>query len=82
VALEPAHQKAVGLERSLAAHFAAEAPEVARALLAVADARVARSKNEAVRRTYGRLRGAAERQVGAVAAGLGELLDRHSSPPG
>jgi sugar (pentulose or hexulose) kinase len=77
-ALDPLYQEAISAGQSPGSAVRSKKEEAARALLQVADRRVAQSENQAVKKTYGKLRGSAEKQVVEATPALGQLLDRHA----
>lgn len=79
VALDPFYQEAVAAGRAPGALVEERKDASARALLQVADKRVAESSNEAIKRTYAKLRGSAERQVVEAIPAIARLLNRHAS---
>jgi hypothetical protein len=79
VALDPIYQEAIGRNESPGRHLAANGDRVADALLAITDARAARSSHAALRKTYEKLRPTAKKHVSSAAPRLGQMLDRHAS---
>ncbi len=77
-ALDPVYQDAVRQGQSPGKHLAANADEVAEKLLAITDARAARSSRAVVRKTYDKLRPSAKKHVASAAPRLGQMLDRHA----
>jgi hypothetical protein len=75
--LDPLYQESVTRGVKAGAHLQANAGRVADALLAVTDAKAARSSRAVVKSTYEKLRPTAKKQVEAAAPRLGGLLDRH-----
>lgn len=78
-ALEPLYVEAVATGGSPGSVVARSPERTAKALLMVTDARVSRSQNDIVRKTYPKLRPHAEKQVGNAAPALGRLLDAHAA---
>lgn len=58
-------------------HLAANSERAADRLLAITDARVARSTKPVISSTYGKLRPTAVKHVAAAGPRLGQMLDRH-----
>jgi hypothetical protein len=79
--LDPLYQEAVAKGSRPGAHLSLQANtgRVADALLAVTDAKAARSQRAVVKSTYEKLRPTAKKQVEAAAPRLGALLDRHTN---
>jgi|SRR5690554_5198528 len=59
-------------------HLESEAPRVAEALLAITDARAAKSQNKVAKRAYAKLRGSAREHVEAAVPELARLIARHA----
>lgn len=76
-ALDPLYQEAQQAQQPPGKHLAANGDRAADALLAITDARAARSSRAVVQKTYGKLRPTAKKHVSSAAPRLGELLDRH-----
>ena len=77
-ALEPLHQRsgaANGAE--FARHLKRDRAQSAEAMLAIADARVARSSHGSLKAFYAGFRGTAEREAEEIVPGLADLLARH-----
>jgi hypothetical protein len=79
VALDPLFQEALERKEAPGRHLAANGDRVADALLAITDARAARSSRAVIRKTYDKLRPTAKKHVSAAAPRLGQMLDRHAS---
>jgi hypothetical protein len=77
-AVDPVYQEAVEQEKPVRAHFIANGGRVADALLAITDGKAERSKNGLVKKTYGRLRGTAKKNVEAAIPRLGALIEKHT----
>jgi hypothetical protein len=77
IALDPLYQEALERNEAPGRHLAANGDRVADALLAITDARAARSSRAVIRKTYDKLRPAAKKHVSSAAPRLGQLLDRH-----
>lgn len=76
-ALEPFHAQFRGsAERDFRSYLQARREDVAQALLEVADVRV-RQAGGGVQKSYARLRGIAESEVGAVVPALASLIGTH-----
>jgi hypothetical protein len=78
-AVDPVYQEAVAEGRPVQQHFVAHAGRVADDLLAITDGRAERSQNNLVKKTYGKLRGQAKKNVEAAVPRLGELVEKHTS---
>jgi len=76
-ALEPFREQAVAQGQSVANYFSAHSKEVAEALLAVTDGRAQSSKHGSVKGAYGKLRGAARKNVESAVPGLGKIVDQY-----
>jgi hypothetical protein len=79
IALDPLFQEAMARKEPPGRHLAANGDRVADALLAITDARAARSSRAVIRKTYDKLRPTAKKHVAAAAPRLGQMLDRHTS---
>jgi hypothetical protein len=79
VALDPLYQEALERKETPGRHLASNGDRVADALLAITDARAARSSRAVIRKTYEKLRPTAKKHVSAAAPRLGQMLDRHVS---
>jgi hypothetical protein len=77
-AVEPVYNEAKGQSKPVGAHFAANAPRVADALLAITDDKAKRTKSGVVKATYERLRGTAKKNVESAVPRLGKLLEKHA----
>lgn len=75
-ALDPLFQEGAAKGVSTKAHFEGNASRFADALLAITDAKAARSTNGAIKGTYDKLRGMAKKNVEAAAPRLGALIDQ------
>ena len=73
-AVDSIYQEAVDQGAPVASHFEANRIRVADSLLAITDGKADRSKNRIVKGAYGRLRGAAKKNVEAAVPRLGEFL--------
>jgi hypothetical protein len=78
VALDPIYQEALARNETPGRHLAANGDRVADALLAITDARAARSSHAMLRKTYEKLRPTAKKHVSSAAPRLGQMLDRHA----
>jgi hypothetical protein len=77
VALEPLYQQFKASHGNDFSAFLSQHKQTATAaLLAVADARIARNDNGTVKSLYSKLRGSAEDEVQAVVPALGQLMGR------
>lgn len=79
VALDPIYQEALSRNETPGRHLAANGDRVADALLAITDARAARTGHAMLRKTYEKLRPTAKKHVSSAAPRLGQLLDRHAA---
>ena len=79
-ALEPLVQEASQRGVSPGKHLAANAERAANSLLAITDARVARSTRAVIRGTYDKLRPTAIKHVTAAGPRLGQMMERHFPP--
>lgn len=78
-AVDPIYQEAIDGDKPVRAHFVSEKSRVADSLLAITDAKAARSQNRLVKGTYERLRGQAKKNVEAAIPRLGGLIEKHAS---
>jgi hypothetical protein len=78
-ALDPIYQEALARNETPGRHLAANGDRVADALLAITDARAARSNHAMLRKTYEKLRPTAKKHVSSAAPRLGQMLDRHAA---
>ena len=78
-ALDPIYQEALARNETPGRHLATNGDRVADALLAITDARAARSSHAMLRKTYEKLRPTAKKHVSSAAPRLGQLLDRHAA---
>ncbi|MGD8862934.1 MAG: hypothetical protein PVI30_23170 [Myxococcales bacterium] len=78
-ALDPIYQEALEKNVPPRQHLQSDPSRVANALLSITDRRAQNAKNQAVKKTYGKLRGQAEKHVEAAVPRLGELFDKHVS---
>ena len=77
-ALDPLFQEAVQRNVAPGKHLASNGERAADALLAITDARAARSTRAVIQKTYEKLRPTAKKHVSAAAPRLGDMLDRHT----
>jgi hypothetical protein len=77
-ALDPIYQDAHRQNRPVADFFMANSGRVAEALLAITDAKAAKSKNGLVKGTYEKLRGSARKNVEAAVPRLGKMVEKHA----
>ena len=78
-ALDPLYQEAVARNEPPGRYLTVNGDRVADALLAITDARAARSSRAVIQKTYDKLRPTAKKHVSSAAPRLGQLLDRHAS---
>lgn len=78
--LDPFYQEHVRSGEPLEDVLDTQRGEMADALLSIADARVARSGNAAVKRAYRAARGSARGYVQAAAPGIAGLISAHTPP--
>jgi hypothetical protein len=78
-ALDPIYREAQERKEPAGRYLAANGDRAADALLAITDARAARSSRAVIQKTYGKLRPTAKKHVSSAAPRLGQLLDRHAS---
>jgi len=76
-ALDPVYQESVQRGLDARQHLVSDPSRVADLLLGITDARVERSSNSFVKKTYGNLRDSAKKHVEASVPRLGDLLSRH-----
>jgi hypothetical protein len=76
-ALDPLYQEALQRGIDPRQHLTSNPSRVADALLAITDARAAHAKNQAVKKTYEKLRDGAKKHVEAAVPRLGEMFGRH-----
>ncbi len=79
-AVDPVYQEAAVKKLPAGAYLQQNSTRVAQALLAVTDARAARVDSQAIKKTYEKLRGMAEKQVESAAPRLATLLEKHAAP--
>jgi hypothetical protein len=77
-ALEPLYQEARAGGKPVAAHFTANAPRAADALLAITDAKVRHAQSGLIKGTYEKLRGTAKKNVEAAVPRIGKLIEKHA----
>lgn len=77
-ALDPIYQEALGRSVPPARHLRAQPGRVADALLAITDARAARSQTPVIKGTYQKLRSGAKKHVEAAVPRLADLFERHA----
>ena len=78
-ALDPIYDEAKTKEKPVADFFASNSERVADALLAITDAKAAKSKSGVVKATYDKLRGTAKKNVEAAVPRLGKMIEKHAS---
>jgi hypothetical protein len=77
-ALEPLHAQSKAASGDAFARFLKRDPErVAETMLGIADARVERSTNAALKKFYARFRSTAESEAEEIVPGLADVLARH-----
>lgn len=76
-AVDPIRQEAVDRGESISAYFVSHAGRVADALLGVTDARAQKSNMAAIKGAYGKLRGAAKKNVESAVPGLGAIIESY-----
>jgi hypothetical protein len=77
-ALDPVWQDAKKDGKPVAPFFASNSSRVADALLAITDAKAARSKSGVVKGTYDKLRNSAKKNVEAAVPRLGEMVQKYA----
>jgi len=78
-AIEPLAAEARGQGKDVPTFFAANAPRVADALLAITDKKAERSSNGVVKSAYGKLRGMAKSNVESAIPGLAKLVASYTA---
>ena len=76
-ALAPIHQEAAAKGEPVSTYLVAQKSRAADALLAVTDAKAEKSTNGLVKKTYGKLRGTAKKNVEQAIPRLGALIEKH-----
>ncbi len=76
--LEPFHAAAVEAGAPVGPAFTARAEEIANALLAVTDARAARSRHKTIKAAYEKLRPMGVKHTAAAVPGIARLLEKHA----
>jgi hypothetical protein len=79
-AVDPIYQEAATKKVAAGAYLQQNSSRVANALLAITDARAARVDSQAIKKTYEKLRGMAEKQVEGAMPRLAKLLEKHATP--
>ena len=77
-ALDPLFQESQGTGKRVGDFFAQNATRAADALLAITDARAAKSKSGVVKGTYDKLRGSAKKNVEAAIPRLGKMVEKYA----
>ena len=77
-ALQPIVDDARSQSKPISSIFSANTSRVAEALLAITDARAARSKLAMIKATYERLRGMAKKHVEEAVPRVGRLIEKHA----
>ncbi len=75
---DPIYQSAIAAGLSPGGHIEKEKGILASALLSVTDRRAERAQSDLIRKTYAKLRPAAQKHVEAAAPRIAKLLDRHA----
>lgn len=78
-ALDPLYQEAVTAKTPMDAYLGSRAGQAAEALLAITDARAARSKNQMIRTTYEKLRPTAKKHVEAAMPRVSRMVAKHAA---
>jgi hypothetical protein len=79
--LDPIYQAAVAKNEPVSAYFNGRPGEVAEALLAITDARAARSKNQGLKTFYEKLRSTAKKHVEAAVPRISRLVSKYAPAP-
>ena len=79
-AVDPIYQEAVTKKEPAGAYLQKNTGRVAQSLLAVTDAKVQRADSAAIKKTYEKLRGMAQKQVEGATPRLAALLEKHATP--
>jgi hypothetical protein len=77
-ALDPIYQEAKSKNAAVAEYMKNNSSRVADALLAITDAKAQRSKSNAVKGTYDKLRGSAKKNVEAAVPRLAKMVEKHA----
>jgi hypothetical protein len=77
-ALDPLYQESVQQNKPVGDHLRGNVSRAADALLAITDAKSARSKSAVVKGTYEKLRPVAKKNVEAAIPRVGRLIDKHA----
>ena len=77
-ALDPIYQEAKSKNAPVADYMKDNSGRVADALLAITDAKAQRSKSNAVKGTYDKLRGSAKKNVEAAVPRLAKMVEKHA----
>jgi hypothetical protein len=77
-ALDPIYQEAKSKNVAVSPYFNQNSSRVADVLLAITDAKAARSKSGVVKGAYDRLRGTAKKNVEAAVPRLGKVIEKHA----
>lgn len=78
-ALDPIYDEAKAGSKPVSDFFVSNSARVADALLAITDAKAAKSKSGVVKGTYDKLRGTAKKNVEAAVPRLGKMIEKHAS---
>ncbi len=79
VALDPIFDEAKTAAKPVSEFFVSNSARVADALLAITDAKAAKSKSGLVKGTYEKLRSTAKKNVEAAVPRLGKMIEKHAS---
>ena len=78
-ALDPIYDEAKTSSKPVTDYFVSNSSRVADALLAITDAKAAKSKSGLVKGTYEKLRSTAKKNVEAAVPRLGKMIEKHAS---
>ena len=78
-ALDPIYDEAKTNSKPVTDYFVSNSSRVADALLAITDAKAAKSKSGIVKGTYEKLRSTAKKNVEAAVPRLGKMIEKHAS---
>jgi hypothetical protein len=76
--LDPIHAEAITANKAVPAHFEANAPRVADALLGITDEKAKKAKSGVVKGTYEKLRPTAKKHVESAVPRLARLIEKHA----
>jgi hypothetical protein len=77
--LDPIHEEAITQNKAVPAHFEANSPRVADALLSITDSKAKNAKSGVVKGTYEKLRPTAKKHVESAVPRLARLIEKHAS---